>query len=135
MVDEVVHGENGAGAFHSCRFSVSGGRFRDDDELMSPDGQLVARCRAGHVEVLIESGGRRLSRVAGCAPAWRPDSGLTYARDGEIVLGGGVVLISKGELRQIARRHPNVGGLGPACRCRPRTSPGRASAERRESLD
>jgi hypothetical protein len=80
---------------------------------MSPYGQLVARCRAGHVEVLIESGGRRLSRVAGCAPAWRPDSGLTYARDGEIVLGGGVVLISKGELRRIARRHPNVGGLGP----------------------
>jgi hypothetical protein len=112
MVDEVVRRENGAGAFHYCRFSVAGGRFRDDDELMSPDGQLVARCRAGHVEVFIESGERRLSRVPGCAPAWRPDSGLTYARNGEIVLGGGVVLISKDELRRIARRHPNVAGLG-----------------------
>jgi hypothetical protein len=112
MVDEVVRGETGAGAYHSCRFSVAGGRFRDDDELMSPDGQFVARCRAGHVEVSIASGGRRLSRVPGCAPAWRPDGGLTYARDGEIVLGGGVVLISKRELRRIARRHPNVAGLG-----------------------
>ena len=91
MVDDVVRGENGAGAFHSCRFSVAAGRFRADDELVSPDGQLVARCRAGHVEVFIESSGRRLSRVAGCAPAWRPDSGLTYARNGEILLGGGVV--------------------------------------------
>jgi hypothetical protein len=112
MVDEVVRGENGAGAFHYCRFGVGGGRVRDDDELVSPDGQLVARCRAGHVEVFIESGERRLSRVAGCAPAWRPDSGLTYARNGEILLEGGVVLITKGELRRIARRHPNVGGLG-----------------------
>jgi hypothetical protein len=113
MVDDVVRGENGAGAFHHCRFTVAGGRLRDDDEFMSPDGQLAARCRAGHVEVFIESGERRLSRVPGCAPAWRPDSGLTYARNGEIVLGGGVVLISKGELQRIARHHPNVAGLGP----------------------
>jgi hypothetical protein len=108
MVDDVVRGENGAGAFHSCRFSVAAGRFRDDDELVSPDGQLVARCRAGHVEVFIESSGRRLSRVAGCAPAWRPDSGLTYARNGEILLGGGVVLLSRPKLRAAARRHPNL---------------------------
>jgi hypothetical protein len=112
MVDDVVRRENGAGALHHCRFSVAGGRFRDDDELMSPDGQLVARCRAGHVEVFIESGERRLSHVPGCAPAWHPDNGLTYARNGEILLGGGVALISKRELRRIARRHPNVGGLG-----------------------
>jgi hypothetical protein len=112
MVDDVVRRENGAGAFRDCRFSVAGGRFRDDDELMSPDGQLIARCRAGHVEVFIASGERRLSRVPGCAPAWRPDSGLTYARNGEILLDGAVVLISKGELRRIARRHPNVANLG-----------------------
>jgi hypothetical protein len=112
MVDDVVRGENGAGAFHYCRFSVAGGRLRDDDELMSPDGQLVARCRAGHVEIFIESGERRLSRVPGCAPAWRPDSGLTYARNGEILLDGAVVLISKSELRRIASRHPNVARLG-----------------------
>jgi hypothetical protein len=109
MVDEVVRGENGAGAFHYCRFGVGGGRVRDDDELVSPDGQLVARCRAGHVEVFIESGERRLSRVPGCAPAWRPDSGLTYARNGEIVLDRGVVLLSRPELRAAARRHPNLG--------------------------
>ena len=112
MVDDVVRGDTGAGALHYCRFSVAAGRVRDDDELISPDGQLVARCRAGHVEVFIESDERRLSRVPGCAPAWRPDGGLTYARNGEILLDGGVVLISKGELRRIARRHPNVGGLG-----------------------
>jgi hypothetical protein len=113
MIDDVVRRDNGGGAFRYCRFSVAGGRFRDDDELMSPDGQLIARCRAGHVEVFIASGERRLSRVPGCAPAWRPDGGLTYARNGEIVLGGRVVLISTGELQRIARHHPNVAGLGP----------------------
>jgi hypothetical protein len=120
MVDDVVRTDNGAGAFRYCRFSVAGGRFRDDDELMSPDGQVIARCRAGHVEVFIASGERRLSRVPGCAPAWRPDSSLTYARNGEILLDGGVVLIAKGELRRIARRHPNVGGLGPGVQFRVR---------------
>jgi hypothetical protein len=113
MIDDVVRRDNGGGASRYCRFSVAGGRFRDDDELMSPDGQLIARCRAGHVEVFIASGERRLSRVPGCAPAWRPDGGLTYARNGEIVLGGRVVLISTGELQRIARHHPNVAGLGP----------------------
>jgi hypothetical protein len=111
MVDDVVRGDTGARAFHYCRFGVGGGRIRDDDELISPDGQLVARCRAGHVEVFIESGERRLSRVPGCAPAWRPDGGLTYARNGEILLGGGVVLISTADLRRAANRHPNVRGV------------------------
>jgi hypothetical protein len=109
MVDDVVRRDNGAGAFRYCRFSVAGGRFRDDDELMSPDGQLIARCRAGHVEVFIASSERRLSRVPGCAPAWRPDSGLTYARNGEILLDGAVVLIPRSKLRAAARRHPNLG--------------------------
>ena len=110
MVDDVVRRDNGAGAFHDCRFSVAAGRLRDDDELMSPDGQLIARCRAGHVEVFIASGERRLSRVPGCAPAWRPDNGLTYARS-EVLYENGRRVLTRADLHRAARRHPNVADL------------------------
>jgi hypothetical protein len=112
LMDEIVREEGTGEPMGRCRFAVGAGRFLEDDELISPEQQLMARCQSGHVEVLTESG-RRLSRVPGCAPAWRPDSSLTYARDGEILLGGGVVLISRADLRKAARAHPNVGNVGP----------------------
>jgi hypothetical protein len=94
-----------------CTFGITGGRLLPENAFLSPDRTQVARCRRAHVEVRDASGGALRSRVRGCAPAWRPDGALTYARAGGVLVGGRV-LLSRRELHAAARRHPNVGGLG-----------------------
>ncbi|MEO8289579.1 MAG: hypothetical protein ABI649_01120 [Gaiellaceae bacterium] len=107
MGDDVVRDEGGADVFH-CRFGVAGGRIIEEDEIPSPDETLLARCRKGHVEVLDLASRKSLSRDRGCPAAWRPDGGLTYVRNGRVLLGGGLVLLSRRELRVAARAHPNL---------------------------
>src|SRR6266511_4398146 len=75
MVDDVVRGENGAGAVHYCRFSAAGGRILEEGERMSPDGSTIARCRGGTIVASPTRAAARSSRRAGhssrlgsCAP-------------------------------------------------------------------
>jgi hypothetical protein len=111
LTDEIVRKEGTGAPVRRCAFAVGAGRFLADDELISPDRTRVARCRRGHVEVLDVLSGRLLSRTPGCVPAWRPNGGLTYAHDGA-VLEDGRVLYAQGELRRLARRHPNIAFAG-----------------------
>jgi hypothetical protein len=83
MVDEIVRHENGQGVFHFCRFTIAAGRFTSEPPRADP----------------------RTAR--------RPGGGVTSFRNGEILLAGREALYSQADLRQIARRHPNIGGLGP----------------------
>jgi hypothetical protein len=111
MVDDVVRRENGAGAFHYCRFGVGGGRILDEGDVPSPNGLSIARCRGRHIAVRGTETGAAIRSIRGCVPAWHPDGHLTYVRD-EQVLEDGRVLYSRAELHRLARRHPNIGGLG-----------------------
>jgi hypothetical protein len=111
MVDEVVRRENGAGAFHYCRFGVGGGRILDEGAVPSPNGRSIARCRGRHIAVWRTETGAAVRSIRGCVPAWHPDGHLTYARD-EQVLEDERVLYSRAELHRLARRHPNIAGLG-----------------------
>jgi len=113
MDEFVVRKEGTNEPVRRCTFAMDGGRLLADDEVISPDRTYIARCRRGHVEVRDSASGRLRSRIRGCAPAWRPDGTLTYARDGRVLLGGRTVLLSRDDLRAAARRNPNVGGLGP----------------------
>lgn len=110
LEDEVIREENGAELVR-CRFSLGAGRFLEAQDVASPGGALVARCRGNHIAVWNVESGANLRRVAGCAPAWQPDGRLTYAR-GEEVLYDGRVLYSRAALHRIARRHPNLFTLG-----------------------
>jgi hypothetical protein len=77
--------ERGDGSRRGCSFTTSPGfRVGRDGAVPSPDGELVARCRDGRVELLGASTGLVRERVHGCAPAWRPDGELTFVRDGEL---------------------------------------------------
>jgi hypothetical protein len=112
LEDNVVREEGTGAPVQRCRFGVGGGRFLEDDEVISPDRTLIARCRAGHLEVLDALTGNVRSRLRGCVPTWRPDGALTYVRDGR-VLAGGRLLLSRTDLRRAANRHPNVRGVVP----------------------
>jgi hypothetical protein len=112
MADFVVRKERTFDPVRRCRFAMGAGRFLADDELIDPDGKLLARCRRRHVEVFDVLSSELRSRVPGCAPAWRPDGGLTYFHGARILLGGRIVLFSRADLRSAARGHPNVAGLG-----------------------
>jgi hypothetical protein len=111
MVDEVVRRENGEGAFHYCRFGLGGGRILDEGDVPSPNGRSIARCRGRHIAVWRTETGAAVRSIRGCVPAWHPDGHLTYARD-EQVLEDERVLYSRAELHRLARRHPNIAGLG-----------------------
>lgn len=110
MVDDVVRESNGA-AFHYCRFGVGGGRILDEGDVPSPNGLSIAHCRGRHIAVWETETGAAVGSIRGCAPAWHPDGHLTYARD-EQVLEDERVLYSRAELHRLARRHPNIAGLG-----------------------
>lgn len=112
LTDEVVRQEATDKPVRRCRFSEGAGRYLADDELISPNEKLVARCRRGHVEVIAVLSNELRARFPGCTPAWDADGRLTYARDGQ-VLAAGRVLYWRSDLRRIARRYPNVAGLGP----------------------
>lgn len=114
MIDELVR-EDGGGELVRCRFELGGGRFLEEGDVVNRDGGLVARCQGGRAVVFeLESGvGRRSYR--GCPPAWRPDGRLTYPR-GDRIMEERRVLFTAAELRAVARRHPNVSGLGTGAR-------------------
>ena len=54
-------------------------------DVVSPEGDRVARCRDRIVEVTPAATTLEPDRFRGCAPAWRPDGTLTFVRDGEVV--------------------------------------------------
>jgi hypothetical protein len=111
MVDDIVRRDNDMGAFHYCRFGVGGGRILDEGDVPSPNGLSIARCRGRHIAVWRTETGAAIRSIRGCVPAWRRDGRLTYARD-EQVLEDERVLYSRAELHRLARRHPNIAGLG-----------------------
>src|SRR5919201_2083386 len=106
MLDEVVRNDDGS-TFRMCRFNLGGGRYLEEDEVPSPDGTLVARCRNGHIAVWQLESGIPERSFRGCPPAWRPDGRLTYPRGDVVILEGKGVLFTVRELRAVARRNPN----------------------------
>lgn len=110
LLDQVVRSDRG-GPVRFCRFSDAGGRFTGPGVVESPNGGEVASCNDGRIMVRDSNSRKALRSLAGCAPAWRPDGRLTFAR-GEQVFDEGRVIYSRAELHRIARRHPNVAGLG-----------------------
>jgi hypothetical protein len=111
MVDSVIRDEGGADVFH-CHFAVAGGQILDGNDVPSPGGGELARCRGNHIAVSDTLSGAVHHRFGGCAPAWDNDGRLTYFNGESIVQDNGRTLYSQAELRRIARRHPNVAGLG-----------------------
>lgn len=95
-----------------CEFSAAGGRFLAPGEVLSPNRELIARCRGGVVSLADASSGEEREVVTGCAPAWHPDGCLTVVREGVVVCGERQVL-SQAELRAVALFHPNVRGAAP----------------------
>lgn len=95
------------GPLRMCEFSASGGRFLAPGEALSPNRELIARCRGGQVEVVDASSGEEREVVSGCPLAWHPDGCLTHVVAGEVLCGERRVL-SEAELVTIARSHPNV---------------------------
>jgi hypothetical protein len=106
MLDEVVLGDDGL-PFRMCRFTVGGGRYLEEFEVASPDGALLAACRAGHVVVWETESGIDRRSLRGCPPAWRPDGRLTYPQ-GDRIMEEDRVLFSARDLRAAARSHPNL---------------------------
>jgi hypothetical protein len=107
ITDEVIPGVT------RCRFSSEDGRVAAEDEALSPDWSFVAQCNEGTIVVRDADTGEVRRRIEGCAPAWRPPGGnrLTWAR-GEAVYERGRPLLTRSDLHELARRHPNVAQLG-----------------------
>jgi hypothetical protein len=114
MLDEVVRNDDGS-PFRICRFSIGGGRYLNEAEIPSPDGTLVARCRAGRISVWQLESGIPERSYRGCPPAWRPDGRLTYPR-GDRIMEENRVLLTASDLRRAARKHPNIAGLARGVR-------------------
>jgi hypothetical protein len=114
LEDVILRRGSGGVPIRSCLLASGGDRFLflTGDELISPDGARIARCRRGHVEVLAAVSRRLVLRVPGCAPAWRPDGALTYVRGGEIFVDGGP-LLSRRDLFVAATEHSNVPSAAP----------------------
>jgi hypothetical protein len=111
MIDRVIRDEGGADVFH-CHFTVAAGQIVDGEDVPSPGGGALARCRGDHIAVWKTVSGATLRTFRGCSPAWDADGRLTYFNGDAIVQDNGQVLYSQAKLRGIARRHPNVAGLG-----------------------
>jgi hypothetical protein len=105
--DDVVRGDNGAGAIHMYRFEFGAGRLLGARAAISRDGGRAALCRNGRASLLDDSG--RLTRwpFRGCPVALRPDGAVTQVRDGEIVQGRHV-LYSRAALQEAARANPSL---------------------------
>ncbi|MGH3051394.1 MAG: hypothetical protein ACRDM8_00355 [Gaiellaceae bacterium] len=95
-----------------CELSAAGGRFLAPGETLSPNRELIARCRGGQVEVVDASSGEERETVSGCPTAWHPDGCLTHVSAGEVLCGEHRIL-SEAELVTIARFHPNVVDAAP----------------------
>jgi hypothetical protein len=103
----------------SCDFSSVDGRIVAEDEALSPDWSSVARCRGGEIVVRDADTREVRRRIEGCAPAWRPPGGsrLTWTR-GEAVYERGRPLLTRSDVRALARRHPNIADLHAPFRVR-----------------
>jgi hypothetical protein len=76
----------------SCRFNVSPeGWLGFGDEVTAPGGFDAARCEGGRtIKWTIGTGVERgpFLRLRGCEPAFQPEGGLTFVRDGMLLAGG-----------------------------------------------
>jgi hypothetical protein len=89
-----------------CEISVApdGRRVAHAGARWAPDGSVYAICRGGCVDVVPGS-----QAYDGCAPAWRPDGMLTFARDGVIRQARFErVLVPRRDLVRAAINHPNA---------------------------
>jgi hypothetical protein len=112
LENELVRREDTDAPIRRCTFSIGAGRLLADGERVNPVGVHVARCHRGHVEVRDALSQRLVARMPGCMPAWRPDGALSYVRDGEVFVGGRL-LLSRRDLRRASNAHPNVRNLEP----------------------
>jgi hypothetical protein len=70
--------------------------------IWSEDGSLAARCTTTNGTEILDANLEFLSRIQGCAPAWRPDGALSVIRNGDLVMwrrrGRRVVYVSRAQL-------------------------------------
>ena len=104
-----------------CRFDSTDGWILEEGEVLSPNWRFIARCSDGEIVVREAETGIVRRRLEGCAPAWRPEIGnrLTWAR-GEAVYERGRPLLTRRDLRTLARRHPNIDDVRAPFRVRVR---------------
>jgi hypothetical protein len=115
VIDDVVRTDANE-PFRLCRFTEGGGRYLEEGQAPSPDGDLVARCRDEGLVVVTQLESGIQDRVfRGCPPAWRPDGSLTYAQ-GDHIMEEKRVLFSARELRAAVRKHPGLVELTPDLR-------------------
>jgi hypothetical protein len=116
-----VLSERSGGQLNACSFSMAAGHFLEGKVATTRDGATIARCRGDEVTIRNVVSGAVLGRTHGCPAAWRPFQGgraqLTHVRKGEIVADG-VVLVSRADLLEAARKHPNLVGLSGSIRLR-----------------
>jgi hypothetical protein len=94
-----------------CEISLSpdGGHVAGRGARWSPDGIQYAICRGTRVDVVNAAGGPARGTFTGCAPAYRSDGMLTFARAGAIRQARFErILVPRSELDRAALRHPNV---------------------------
>ncbi len=94
-------------------------RYRGRDEgwtpyavdVPAPHADVVARCRAGSIELYRGAAIVPNERFPGCAPAWKPDGTLTFVGGGELAAhvrcaGGARTLLSRRDLVAALGRDP-----------------------------
>lgn len=94
-----------------CDISVSpdGRHVAGAGARWSPDGRQYAICRGTRVDVVDAAGGPARGTYTGCAPAFRPDGALTFARDRAILEARlSRILVPGRELERAALSHPNA---------------------------
>jgi len=95
----------------ACEISVSpdGRHVAGGGARWSPDGRRYAICRGTRVDLVDAEGGPARGSFTGCAPAFRPDGMLTFARDGAIREARlSRILVPRRELERAALSHPNA---------------------------
>jgi hypothetical protein len=100
-----------AGIGVACEISVSpeGRHVAGGGARWRRDGAQYAICRGTRVDVVDAAGGPARGTFTGCAPAFRPDGMLTFARDGGIRQARlDRILVPRAELERAARAHPNA---------------------------
>jgi len=94
-----------------CEISVSpdGSHVAGAGARWSPDERQYAICRGTRVDVVDAAGGPARGSFTGCAPAFRPDGMLTFARDGAIREARlSQILVPRRELARAAVNYPNA---------------------------
>jgi hypothetical protein len=97
-----------------CEISVSpdGRHVAGGGARWNPDGSQYAICRGTRVDVVDAAGGPARAIFTGCAPAFRSDGMLTFARDGRIRQARlERVLVPRSQVERAAMNHPNAPGF------------------------